>query len=853
MDIGSFLGAFFGPLENVCIRIFSDKKDGKFRGRKLEFPLNRIRDYVNEIGNHNCQNRGIFFVVNYGGHEDSKISRINAQFVECDNLSIDEQYKKIRGFPLEPSIIVRTRKSLHTYWLIRDGNLKKFREVQRALAEYFQGDRSIVNESRVLRIPGFYHCKEEPILVKCEKFDPGLKYTQEEIMEAVGRLSPLTLDEGVAGKGTDMTSSSAHSYTSTAMAPTAMAPAAVEPQIGEQLGIKKVLYGCDFIRHCRENAKSLGENLWYAMITNLGVFKGGHEAIHELSSPYASYNKVETDNKIEHFLRSDTGPMTCEALVERGYVCEKMKNVKCKCKSPAALSYRKVDLVTAKKILKSEAVTKNVTDDLVRAKEFMEEYVVALDEIVAIAFINNDMKEHFALKETYVKPLIKRYKELKGNGNKDTNKSKSSIYNEEMPPWYEVGDKGVKFIPGLLANHMKENVHGFYSAEEYYIYKNGAYREVNEIVASRVVRKHLIDRYSTMNGINDALGQWQILSYKSVEKLNPNPLIINLKNGLYDVKEEKLKAHDPNYLSTVQINANFDEKAQCPRFMEFLKDSLGEAEIAIVQEILGYLLVPINKAQKSFVFVGAGNAGKSTLLSVAQDILLGSRNVSNVPWQALSDRFKTAELFGKLANIFADLPSRSIEDNGIFKSITGEDYLTVEKKNKTPFSFKPYARLLFSCNDVPKNYGDKSNAFYRRLIIIRFEKAVPMEKRDASLKDKLHREANGILLWALEGLKRLMANDYIFSESDKTKKELERYRTESNSALSFVEDICTFNIDRCIELKELYREYGEYCVESGMKATSLKKFSKDLQDSYTQISVEKDTVSRRIIFRGICI
>lgn len=847
MDIGSFLGAFLGAHESVCIRIFSDKKNGKFRGRKFEFPLNRIQDYMNALRNHNEQHRGIFFVVNYGGHEDSKISRINAQFVECDTLSIDEQYKRIKEFPLEPSIIVRTRKSLHTYWLIRDGEVSRFREVQRALAEHFNGDRSIINESRVLRIPGFYHCKEEPLLVKCVKFDSGLRYTQEDIMRVMGNLSSPNLGEKVGGRCENLPSSNLGEDGD------GRAGNMTLSKVGEQPYIKKVLHGCDFIRYCREHAKSLGENLWYAMITNLAVFKGGNEAIHELSSSYDAYSKVETDNKIGHYINSGTGPMTCTVLGERGYECEKLKNKQCNCKSPAALAYGKVDLNTAKEILKNEEVTKNVTDDLVRAKEFLEEYVVSLDEIVAIAFINHDMKEHFSLKETYVKPLIKRYKELKNKGNRDISRSKPSISNEEMPPWYEIGDKGVRFIPGLLANYMEENVHGFYGAEEFYLYKNGAYREANEIIASRVVRKHLIDRYSTMNAINDALGQWQILSYKPVEKLNPDPLIINLKNGLYDVRESRLKPHDPNYLSTVQINANFNEKAQCPRFMEFLKDSLGETEISIVQEILGYLLVPINKAQKSFVFVGAGNAGKSTLLSVAQDILLGSRNVSNVPWQALSDRFKTAELFGKLANIFADLPSRSIEDNGIFKSITGEDYLTVEKKNKTPFSFKPYARLLFSCNDIPKNYGDKSNAFYRRLIIIRFEKSVPMEKRDASLKDKLREEADGILLWALEGLKRLMANDYTFSESENTKRELERYRTESNSALSFVEDVCTFHVDRCIELKELYREYGEYCQECGMKATSLRRFSKDLQDSYAQIGVEKDSISRRVIFRGICI
>ena len=117
----------------------------------------------------------------------------------------------------------------------------------------------------------------------------------------------------------------------------------------------------------------------------------------------------------------------------------------------------------------------------------------------------------------------------------------------------------------------------------------------------------------------------------------------------------------------MQLKAAYAPDAGCPLFLRYLESMLAEEEIHLIQEIMGYLLLPVNKAQKSFVFVGAPNAGKSTLLNVVQEILLGSENVSNIPWQNLGDRFNRAELFGKLANIFADLPSKSIDDNGMFK------------------------------------------------------------------------------------------------------------------------------------------------------------------------------------------
>lgn len=814
-----FLKAFFREGEEVSIRVFPDRKESDFKGQNFQIPIEKIDKFVPILKRHNEKNRGIFFVVNYGGHWDKNISRINAQFVENDTLSIEEQYKILMDFPLEPSIIVRTKKSLHSYWLIKEGEVSLFRKVQSRLIKHFSGDKSIVNESRVLRLIGFNHCKGEPVKIQCIKFNPELRYSQEELLKYLS-------GEDIGERAKVMRS-------------------------GDKKGINLVLKRCEFLKYCKEQAAVLPEGDWYAMITNLAVFEGGSEAIHELSRPYPKYSREETEDKIQHFLQSKTRPINCRTIAERGFKCLKLQKRECSCKSPASMIYAPLDVDSLTLFLSEQPVLKNATKNAAKAAEFICEYMGLIEEVTAVAFITNDIKSHFDLKDTSVRTLIKTYRELYLKNK--ASKGGKPVNNTELPPWYEYTEIGVRFIPGILANHMDKNVSAFYSAEEFHLYDKGVYKEIGDLTASRIVREHLIDRYATMNGINDVLGQWQMLIYKPIEAMNSDPYIINVKNGLYHVLEDKLLEHNPNYLSTVQINANYNPSAECPQFMQFLKDCLDNEEIYLIQEILGYLLVPINKAQKSFVFVGTGNAGKSTLLSVAQEILLGNRNVSNVPWQALSDRFKTAELFGKLANIFADLPSKSIDDNGIFKSITGEDFITVEKKNKTPFSFKPYARLLFSCNDIPQNYGDRSNAFYRRLIIIRFSRPIPTEKRDVNLKEKLHSEADGILTWALEGLKRLIKNGYVFSESEKTKEELHKYRTESNSLISFVQDCCILVQGKWAELKELYRAYKQYCEEGGIIPVSQKRFSKELRENYEGLEITKDSVSRRVVFKGISV
>ena len=356
-----------------------------------------------------------------------------------------------------------------------------------------------------------------------------------------------------------------------------------------------------------------------------------------------------------------------------------------------------------------------------------------------------------------------------------------------------------------------------------------------------------------MSQITDAEHQWRLRIQKDVRELNSNPFIINLKNGLYNLLEDTLLPHSPEFCSTVQLAVSYDKDALCPNFKDFLAQSMGGdmEQVNLIQEIMGYFLIPVNYAQKCFVIVGAAGAGKSVLLRVLNDILLGKENVSNVSWQSLNERFKTAELFGKLANIFADLPTKNIDDNGIFKALVGEDYLTVEKKNQNPFSFSCTARLLFSCNSIPKNYGDRSEGFYRRLIIIRFNHTVPPEKRDPNLIDKFRAEADGIFLFALEGLKRLMSKGYIFSETEANKKELQQYREDSDSVLSFIRECCVLDKDYSVGSTELFNVYKAYCEECGLKPYSHRMFVQQLINSNDHIERNVDKLGKRRILTGI--
>ncbi len=1126
--------------ENSCgrinIRVFSDKKGTGFKGKNLSFNMKDFSSKIKILMAHNEANRGIFFVVNSGGNSDRKINKINAQFFECDTLSLEEQMENISKFPLEPSIIVQTKKSLHVYFLIKNGKVEKFRDIQKKLAKHFNGDGSCINESRVMRVPGFYHCKEEPVRVKCIKFNPNLFYTQEDLerelsyseselivnddnyirkeetnktgknlsrgnLEKEGHTSnnlereehtrnnlarvdstrnlnkenlkwlepTRDLNKGKSEKvepasnlskgnlerredtrslneenletsgctrsllseisdiGIENNSENLESYISNyhsnlqestllnkenisedyrksisekksevrnnkskeqvlyeseenlhsrsednisknrelnikdtedslprcggqdsmsdektsekegqafkkedkqafrdyktcfisdeeafrednedffgnsgqankdnnedslgkseeahkknkqplksrkesfianeeTIDKGGQAPLTTssdfyklngeenllngetglegyeenggDEEVKGENGLEVVCFKCDFIRHCKKNSKTLSEPLWHGMITNLALFKGGAYRIHELSKDYKTYSEKETEEKISNFLKSGAGPMTCETLRDRGYPCKRYGKT-CYGKSPASLAFKPLtvkDIRECIKILRVSEVSNATNVDT--ALRFIEDYMYNIGVALGKSLIEEDLAKHLKIKNpkdliSFYRELIKKFKKERGDKAKSKNHIKPK--NFQSLPWYEEQEKGLKFLPFVLAKHLSETRDVYYGGESFLIYENGVYNISGEKEAGRIIMDYMLPNYCTMASIRDCRDQWDILVSMDFDLFNRNPYLVNVRNGLLDIRDMSFKEHTPSYLSTVQLNVEYNPHAHCPQFEKFLNEVLDCRLIPLVQEILGYLLTTNTSAQKSFVLLGPARTGKSTLLWVVEYLLLGKKNVSNIPWQEIGDKFKTAELLGKLANVFSDLPSKSIDDTGIFKVVTGEDYLMAEKKNKNPFKFRPFARLVFSCNELPKNYVDRTEGFYRRLIIVPFNRQIDKNKIDKALKYKFQREKEGILNWALEGLRRLYENNFEFSENELTDEVKKEYKRENNNVISFVEECCEIDSLFSCSRIELYESYKEFCGESGLKVLSQIKFNKELEGNF---------------------
>jgi putative DNA primase/helicase len=288
-----------------------------------------------------------------------------------------------------------------------------------------------------------------------------------------------------------------------------------------------------------------------------------------------------------------------------------------------------------------------------------------------------------------------------------------------------------------------------------------------------------------------------------------NAELINLSNGLLDWRTRTLHDHRPDHVSTVQLPIAWDNMATCPQIDSFLAFAApGMADF--IFEILGLLLIPETRFRKAILLLGQTGTGKSTFLDLIK-AMLGDGNYSAIPLQALSDdRFKVAELYGKLANICSDIDYRASKSSGTFKQIVGgTDTIVGERKFEHPFHFVPTSRLLFSANTAPAS-SDQTDAYFVRWLVLPFENKPAKEDRTLNERLTSPSELSGLLVKAVAGLLRLAARGD-FEVPAAAVAALKEYRETIDSVARFFRDEVLVGPKMTMKTSEVYGAYKRWC------------------------------------------
>lgn len=309
---------------------------------------------------------------------------------------------------------------------------------------------------------------------------------------------------------------------------------------------------------------------------------------------------------------------------------------------------------------------------------------------------------------------------------------------------------------------------------------------------------------------------------------------ISFRNGVYHLESKSLMPFSEEIVLQNKIMWDYNPHAYDELTDKTLnKLACGDEDIrALMEEMIGYCLYTRNELGKAFILIGDKSNGKSTLLAQIQ-YLLGADNIASLDLNELGERFKTAELFGKLANIGDDIGDEFIANTAIFRKLVTGDRVNVEKKGEDPFEFNNYSKFIFSANKIPR-IKDKTGATQRRLVIIPFNAKFSVEDEDfdPEIKYKLKTQAGMeyLIKIGLEGLERVLSNKR-FTKSVKVEEELDKYEKSNNPVLLFFEEVGEDGIVN-ESVSDVYRNYGLFCADNGLQKLSKIEFGRMVTQTF---------------------
>jgi putative DNA primase/helicase len=386
-----------------------------------------------------------------------------------------------------------------------------------------------------------------------------------------------------------------------------------------------------------------------------------------------------------------------------------------------------------------------------------------------------------------------------------------------------------------------------------YLY-NGAYWnlvEKNDFTSflGEVAEKMGVDQFKAQYyTFRDQLFK-QFLALANLPKPEPQPetVLINLRNGTFEISPggTRLRPFDRRDFITYQLPFAYNQEAEAPKFKKYLNRILPDQERQrVICEYLGYVFIhpALLKLEKTLLLYGTGANGKSVLFDIV-NALLGKENVSSYSLQSLTNEngYFRAKLANKLVNYASEI-SGNLE-TAIFKQLVSGEPVEARLPYGEPFTLSNYAKLIFNVNELPRDV-EHTNAYFRRFLIIPFDVTIPEHEQDKELSKKIiENELEGVFNWILEGLNRLLKQKK-FSDCEAAKLQVEQYRIESDTVQLFLNENGFEKSTTETLLKDLYRDYKNFCIDDGYRHLNKTNFGRRLEG----IGIQKGRVTDGICF-----
>ena len=378
------------------------------------------------------------------------------------------------------------------------------------------------------------------------------------------------------------------------------------------------------------------------------------------------------------------------------------------------------------------------------------------------------------------------------------------------------------FDYNVIAGELRDKYNTLSFKKNLFRYQDGVYAEDEGFLDSEITNELLQRGIAPKERVTSAAQQVRhYLVFGKIETeypFNIYPDVVPLKNGILKINfatgTTALLPFSPEYRFNYRLNVSYDAAADGTPIKKYL-DSLGPDGDILLQIPAHAILSMLGRVYKKAYFLkGAKNSGKSTYIDLLVRHFFGARVCSSISLQALLfDRFRLAELDGKILNAYADLSDQKIRDTGIFKMLTGGDLLTVERKHRDPYQMQNKALLLFSANRYPKiDAGDE--AFWDRWIALEFSNVFSV---DTTFEGRTFTETNisGFLNLVLERMQKIITSAIKVTDSVE-----HQWLNDASSCHRFIADELERDPGAILIKADVYKRYVDYCSDGDYEVES---------------------------------
>ena len=488
-----------------------------------------------------------------------------------------------------------------------------------------------------------------------------------------------------------------------------------------------------------------------------------------------------------------------------------------------------------------QALSFNDIDNKIKSKGFNLDTISQLSFIEEICkdIVNNKINK---IGEDLIKQELKRLfkvnvssidsiiKEIKGisNNERDVNSN-----NHDLDLTHE--DMINAFIEKYLNNDSVGCMKQIWKYNESEgIYKS---RDLNEIEAKIAKEFNKCTRCAKVPDYHN-LSKFLYRRIESEDFFKDAEFGINVKNKFFKITDKNIipinynKDLKQRYKLDCELKETFDkiEKIKPGKlFSKYLNDCFrdDEMQIMLVQEIFGAMLCGLgHKTQQAILLFGNGNNGKSVIIEIIESIIPSYLRCAISPADISNKESYQAELDGKLFNSIGDLGNNRKDKIGAeFKDVVGCDKsFTGKKLYKDPTMFVPMASHMFSVNNFLLTY-DKSKGFFRRFRFVEFKYEVnPKNKIPHFGKLIVKEELPELLSWSLIGAKRLLENNFEYTDTENHNKLMNMWKNSDNSVEVMLNDEDFIENIGEVGKVAMYNYYINYCNMNGLNYVKKNKF-----------------------------